>query len=117
MPFEPPVISRFTDLWSMLHEGGVLVETRVGGPETPVALRTLLQIDGDRVVRVGWNALKPLSHNERLRLAVQHRQAVRAGSVTVLSGLERWLTWGHTLPLGLFFGNAAHRLWIDRAVL
>jgi hypothetical protein len=73
---------RLADLWSLLHEGGLAIDTCVA--DRP-ALRTLLQLDGDRLTFVAMRAVAPLSPEERLGLAARHADAVRARSVAVLA--------------------------------
>jgi hypothetical protein len=84
---------RFGDLWRSLHEGGLTIETFVGeAPDARVALRTVIQLDGDRMVLVDLQALSALSHYQRLRLAARHRQAVRARSLGVFVELHKGLS-------------------------
>ena len=97
----------------MLHEGGIAVETRTGGDGSPIAFRTLLQIDGDRVLRIGQLALAPLTPHQRLRLAVRHRQAVRARTIAVLLRIRRRLNWLKYALLSLFAGSEVYRAIID----
>lgn len=79
----------------MLHEGGLLIETRImdNNATSPVALRTLLQLDGDRVVWIGRNAFASMSHYQRLRVAVRHRRVVRQRSVKLLNDARSWMPW------------------------
>jgi hypothetical protein len=74
--------TRLADLWALLHEGGLAIDTCVA--DRP-ALRTLLQLDGDRLTLVALPAVAPLSAEERLSLAERHADAVRARSVAVLA--------------------------------
>jgi hypothetical protein len=104
---------RFADLWSMLHEGGITVETRTGAEGSPIAFRTLLQIDGGRLLRIGQTALGPLTPCQRLRLAVRHRQAVRSRSIAVLLRLRRDLVWLRYGLIALFAGTEVHRVITD----
>jgi hypothetical protein len=82
-------------MWALLHEGGLAIDTYVAGQP---ALRTLLQLDGDRLTLVALRAVAPLSPEERLGLAVQHADAVRARAVGVLAD-GRILGWvlGHVV--------------------
>lgn len=81
--------TQVADLWSLLHEGGIVIDTCCADGKT-VAFRTVLQADGDRTLRIGRRALAPLSRYQRMRLAVRHRQAVRARSLDVFRRIERW---------------------------
>jgi hypothetical protein len=78
------------DLWSLLHEGGLAVETQSAGK---LALRTLLQLDGDRLTFVALRILEPLSPEDRRLLAVRHADAVRARSVGMLADGRTVLPW------------------------
>jgi hypothetical protein len=70
----------------MLHEGGVSIETSAGGQP---ALRTLLQLDGDRLTFVARRAIAKLSTEDRLDLATRHADAVRARSLAVMADGRR----------------------------
>jgi hypothetical protein len=70
------------DLWALLVDGGLAIDTCIG--DQP-ALRTLLQLDGDRLTFVARAAVEPLPAEQRLRLAARHADAVRARSVGVLA--------------------------------
>jgi hypothetical protein len=84
---------RFGDIWRSLHEGGLTIETPVGeSPDARIALRTVIQLDGDRMVLVDFGAMSALSHYQRLRLAARHRQAVRARSMGVFVELHRGIS-------------------------
>jgi hypothetical protein len=82
--------ARFAGIWSILHEGGLVIDTPVADhPEAPLALRTVLQLDGDRTVIVDLGAMAHMSQYERLRLAVRHGRDVRAKSAALFAGLHR----------------------------
>ena len=87
--------ARLADLWALLHEGGLAIDTCVA--DRP-ALRTLLQLDGDRLTFVALRAVAPLSAEERLGLAARHADAVRGRSVAVLADgrIVGWVL-GHVL--------------------
>ncbi|MBS0639656.1 MAG: hypothetical protein JSS43_07275 [Proteobacteria bacterium] len=95
--------TQVADLWSLVHEGGLVIDTYC--PDgTAVAFRTVLQVDGDRTLQISRCAIAPLSHYQQLRLAVRHRQAVRARSIDVLRRIERWqrvLRYGFLSGFGL----------------
>jgi hypothetical protein len=85
---EFPGSARFRELWSLLAEGGLTVNTP-DVPDAPVALRTVLQLDGDRVILVNQDVIAPLSDAERLVLLARHTEDVRSRSGGLLSGLHR----------------------------
>jgi hypothetical protein len=94
--------SRFRDLWHLLHEGGLVIETRaVEQPAAPLALRTVLQLDGDRMISVDLSAIAALSQDERLRLMDRHRRDVLDKTAGVFGGLNRGL---FVLRAGLLAG-------------
>lgn len=87
---EHAALARFADAWALLHEGGLLVETTLGtGPGSAIAMRTLLQLDGDRMTHVDAQLLATLPRWERLRVAARHNRDVQARSRVVLAGLSR----------------------------
>jgi hypothetical protein len=73
---------QLADLWALLHDGGLAIDTNVA--DRP-ALRTLLQLDGNRLTLVAMRTVAPLSAQERLGLAARHADAVRARAVGVLA--------------------------------
>jgi hypothetical protein len=76
----------------LVHEGGLAIETRAA-PDAPAALRTVVQLDGDRVTTVALGAIAGLSADDRRRLAARHLADVQARSVGLLAdgqlGLRR----------------------------
>jgi hypothetical protein len=94
---------RFGDLSRALHEGGLTIETSVSeAPDARVALRTVIQLDGDRMVSVDFGAMSALSRYQRLRLAARHRQSVRARSMGVFVELHKGLSIFRCLLLAVF---------------
>ncbi len=98
----------------MLHEGGLLIETRKTEDEgSPVALRTLVQLDGDRIVWIARNTFASMSHYQRLRIAVRHRRMVRQHSAQRLYDASRWLPWLRYGFLALFGASETGRVVAD----
>jgi len=96
----------------LVHEGGLAIETRAA-PDAPAAVRTVLQLDGDRVTTVALGAIAGLSADDRQRLAARHLADVRARSVGLLADGQvalRWLRHGILAAVaGLeLFGAAGH---------
>jgi hypothetical protein len=79
----------------MVHEGGVSIATCARGKP---ALRTLLQLDGDRLTFVYRRTIETMSAQEKLDLATRHADAVRARSLAVMADGRR---------LGQVLGHAA----------
>jgi hypothetical protein len=95
------------DLWSLLHEGGLAVETRAAGKP---ALRTLLQLDGDRVTFVALRTLEPLSAEDRRLLAEGHAEAVRARLAGILADGRRVLPLLRHAALAGFGGGEVYSI-------
>ncbi len=92
----------------------MIVETRAADrPEAPLALRTVLQLDGDRMVLVDLRAISALSRDEKLNLVTRHGMAVRAESATALTGLHRALSCLRSTFLILFGASELASLWAN----
>jgi hypothetical protein len=96
-------------LWSLLKEGGLKIDTGLSeDPESPVAVRTVIQIDGDSTVTIDCAVVGPLSAIDRLALAERHRTAVEDGLSQITAGFGQGL---QVLRGTVLIGAAAGELY------
>jgi len=96
----------------LVHEGGLVIETPAA-PDSPAALRTVVQLDGDRLTAIAMGAITSLTPEDRQRLVARHLADVRMRSVGLLADGQVALRWLRHLMLagaaGLeVFSTASH---------